>query len=73
MPIDTEDRILEKIDKLCDKIDDLCTWKTRMETNWNNHMKDLESKAINKEKRFYIIIALMGVGFTIQELIRSFL
>jgi len=70
---DLTKRIIDKLDTLDDKIDKLCVWKTEMETEWKNHMNTIEQKAVGKEKRFYYIIALMGVGFTLQEIIRSVL
>jgi len=73
MPIDIEERIIDKLDTLDEKIDKLCLWKTQMEAEWKNHTEELEKKSVGKEKRFYYIIALMGVGFTIQEIIRSLL
>lgn len=73
MPIDFENRVIDSLDELRHKMNDLCIWKTKMEVEWQTHMNAIEQKAISKEKRFYIIIALMGVGFTIQEIIRSFL
>lgn len=73
MPIDFENRVIESLDELREKVTDLCIWKTKMETEWENHMEGIEKKAQAKEKRFYYIIALMGVGFTIQEIIRGLL
>lgn len=70
---DMTNRIIDKIDKMDEKIDKLCQWKTKMEVQWNTHMEELDRKSQQKEKRFYYIIALMGVGFTVQEIIRSFL
>ena len=73
MPIDFEERVIDTLDELRQKMNDLCMWKTKMETEWANHMNHIEKKAVDKEKRFYYIIALMGVGFTVQEIIRSLL
>lgn len=70
---DLTNRIINKLDILDQKIDDLCTWKVKMETEWKNHIAIIEKKSVNKEKRFYMIIALMGVAFTIQEIVRSFI
>lgn len=73
MPVDFESRVIETLDELREKVTDLCIWKTKMETEWKNHMNDLEQKTLSKERRFYYIIALMGIGFTVQEIIRGLL
>jgi len=65
-------RIFLKFDKLEETIsgdDGLCERITRMEEKLNAHFDDLKSKAQNKERKFYIIIAIIGVLFTVRELI----
>lgn len=68
---DMTKRIIDKLDILDDKIDKLCLWKIEMEVEWKNHMKKIEDRTKGKERRFYYIIALMGIAFTVQEIIRS--
>ena len=65
--------ILDKLKILDEKIDKLCIWKTEMEVQWENHMKEIESKQQNKDRKFYVIIAAMGISFTIIEVIQGFL
>lgn len=74
MPIDFDDltkRILDNLDGLNDKIDDLCSRITKVEIHLDNHFKEIELTRINKDRKFYVIVALMGVGFTIFEIIRG--
>lgn len=76
MPVDFDDltkRILDKMDSIENKTDDLCNRMTKVEASLDNHYNNIDKKAKNKEKRFYYIIALMGVGFTVQEIIRGLL
>ena len=70
---DVTKRILDNLDKIDDKLDDLCTRMTKVESNLDNHFKDIDKRQKGKERKFYYIIALMGIGFTIQEIIRSIL
>ena len=70
---DLTKRIIDKLDILDEKIDKLCLWKERMEVEWENHQEDIESKQQNKDKRFYVIIAAMGISFTIIEVVQGFL
>ena len=76
MPVDFDDltkRILDNMDKIGDKVDNLCTRMTEVESKLDNHFDDINKKTKNKERKFYYIIALMGVGFTVQEIIRGLL
>ena len=64
-------RMFEKMDAMSEKIDNLCDRITKMEMSVQSHFKDIESgknrKKVQsewKEKKFYIIIAVMGVLFT---------
>jgi len=66
-------RIIDKLDVMDDKIDKLCIWKTEMQTEWKNHKEEQDRRINNKDKRFYVIIAVMGVGFATVELIQSIL
>jgi len=62
-------RMFAKFDKLEDKMDVTCDRVTRIEGKLNAHFEDLASKAQNKERKFYIVIAIIGVLFTVRELI----
>ena len=68
---DLTKRILDNLDKIDDKLDDLCTRMTKVESNLDNHFKDIDKRQKGKERKFYYIIALMGIGFTVQEIIRG--
>jgi len=70
---DLTNRILNNMDKMDNKLDDLCGRMTKVEASLDNHYKNIDKKAKSKERRFYYIIALMGIGFTVQEIIRSIL
>ena len=76
MPVDFDDltkRILDNLDSINDKIDDLCGRMTKVEINLDNHFKDMEDQQKGKEKKFYYLIAIMGVGFTLFEVIKGLL
>ena len=69
MPIDFDDltkRILDNMDKIGDKVDNLCNRMTEVENKLDNHFEDIDKKNKGKERKFYYIIALMGVAFTVQ-------
>ena len=70
---DVTKRILDNLDKIDDKLDGLCNRMTKVESNLENHFNDIDKRQKGKERKFYYIIALMGIGFTIQEIIRSIL
>jgi len=76
MPVDFDDmtkRIIDKLDILDDKIDKLCVWKTEMEVEWKNHMKELDDRSKGKEKKFYYVIAAMGIIFTATQILQGVL
>lgn len=63
-------RMFEKMDDMSKKIDDLCNRITRMEAAVSTHFKEVDEgknkkkiKSEWKEKKFYIIIAVMGTLF----------
>jgi hypothetical protein len=64
-------RILDRIDDLQEQLASLCTEQTIMKTQLEEHFKDLVVTEKNKEKKFYYVIALMGVGFTIVQLLQA--
>jgi uncharacterized protein YaaN involved in tellurite resistance len=76
MPVDFDDltnRILDKMDEMEKKIDNLCSRMTKVEINLDNHFKELDQKKEDNEKKFYYIIAIMGVSFTIYEVVKGLL
>lgn len=64
-------RIFTRFDTFELKIDDLCTRLTTLEVNWLNHITDLKSSQEGKEKKFYVLIALVMAGFTFYEIIKG--
>lgn len=74
MPIDFDDltkRILDNLDNINAKVDDLCGRMTKVEINLDNHFKEMEEHQKGKERKFYYIIAIMGVAFTLFQMIRE--
>ena len=71
MPIDFEERTVEKLDKLESLIRDLCNRTTKTEIMLDNHFKEQEQKRESSNRKFYVIMALMGVGFTLFEILRE--
>jgi hypothetical protein len=65
---DLTNRVLDKLDILDVKIDDLCNWKVKMQTEWAAHSKSSEDREIKKEKKFYYIVAIMGVAIAVFEI-----
>jgi hypothetical protein len=70
---DLTNRILDKMDEMEKKIDNLCNRMTKVEINLDNHFKELDQKKEANEKKFYYIIAIMGVSFTIYEVVKGLL
>jgi len=73
MPIDFEERVMDKFDNIEELIRDLCARTTKVESSLENHYDNIEKAQKRKDKKYYYIIALMGIGFTIQEIVRSLL
>jgi hypothetical protein len=44
----------------------------KVEYELNHHFKDIEDKQSNKDRKFYIVIAGMGVLFTLYEIVKGF-
>lgn len=65
---DLTNRVLDKLDILDTKIDDLCNWKVKMQTEWQAHSKSSEEKEAKKEKKFYYIVAIMGIAIAMFEI-----
>ena len=64
-------RIFTRFDTFESKIDDLCTRITTLEANWHNHIDEIKSSQEGKEKKFYVLIALIAVGFSVYEIIKG--
>ena len=76
MPVDFDDltkRILDNLDNINDKVTDLCDRMTKVEVNLDNHFNEIESKQNAKDKKFYYVIAMKGIGFTLFEIIKELL
>ncbi len=71
MPIDFEERTVEKLDQLSEMIRDLCDRTTKTEIMLENHFKEQEQKREAGNRKFYVIMALMGAGFTLFEILRE--
>ncbi len=68
---DMTKRILDKLDKIDEAIDSLCGRMLRVEIDLKNHFKSIEKKQRSKDRRFYIIIAGMGILFTVVQVLQS--
>jgi len=68
---DLTKRILDKLDGFEEKIENLCERLMKVEYELNNHFKEQENKQSNKDRKFYIIIAGMGILFTAVEVIQN--
>ena len=68
---DLTKRILDKLDGFEEKIENLCERLMKVEYELNNHFKEIEDKQSNKDRKFYIIIAGMGITFTAVEILQN--
>ena len=71
-------RIFDKLDSFEEKIDKLCDRLTKLEMSVKDHFDDIEAaenkkiqKSSNSERKYYVIIAGMGILFGLYELIKS--
>ena len=69
---DLTKRILDRLDTFEEKIEKLQERLMKVEYELNTHFKDIEAKQSNKDRKFYIIIAGMGILFTVVEVIQGF-
>lgn len=69
---DLTKRILDRLDTFEDKIEKLCERLMKVEYELKTHFKEEEDKRTNKDRKFYIIIAGMGILFTVVEVIQGF-
>ena len=68
---DLTKRILDKLDTFEEKIEGLCERLMKVEYDLNHHFKDIEDKQSNKDRKFYIIIAGMGILFTMVQVLQN--
>ena len=68
---DLTKRILDKLDGFEEKIENLCERLMKVEYELKTHFKEQEDKRSNKDRKFYIIIAGMGITFTAVEIIQN--
>lgn len=75
---DLTNRILDRLDKFEDKFDTTCSTISQLKGDFNllkqqlnTHLEEKEKQAANSNRKFYIIMALMGTGFTIFEVIQG--
>ena len=68
---DMTKRILDKLDKLDVAIDSLCGRVMKVEMQLKNHFKQIERKQKSKDRKFYIVIAVLSVIFVVVEIIQN--
>ena len=68
---DLTKRILDRLDTFEEKIEKLCERLMKVEYELNHHFKDIEDKQSNKDRKFYIIIAGMGIIFTMVQVLQN--
>ena len=68
---DLTKRILDKLDGFEEKIEKLCERLMKVEYELNSHFKEIEDKQSNKDRKFYIIIAGIGITFTAVEILQN--
>jgi len=68
---DLTKRILDKLDGFEEKIENLCERLMKVEYELNSHFKEIEDKQTNKDRKFYIIIAGMGITFTAVQILQN--
>ena len=70
---DLTKRILDRLDTFEEKIEKLCERLMKVEYELNHHFKDIEDKQSNKDRKFYIVIAGIGILFTMVQVLQSIL
>ena len=71
-------RIFDKLDSFEDKIDKICERLTKLEMSVKDHFDDIEvaekkkiQKSSNSERKYYVIIAGMGILYGLYEIITN--
>lgn len=70
---DMTKRILDKLDSFDSKIDDLCARMIKVEYDLQGHFDEIDKRSENKDRKFYIIIALLATSFAAFEIFQSVL
>ena len=69
--MDVDNRIFDKLDKIESRITDLCIRLSEMETEYNSHISDMEKQQDRKLKRRDYTLAVMAIGLTSIEVLRT--
>tara|TARA_R110000822_G_scaffold304355_1_gene429459 strand:- start:1 stop:255 length:255 start_codon:yes stop_codon:yes gene_type:complete len=71
-------RIFDKLDSFEEKIDKICDRLTKLEMSVKDHYNDIDvaekrkiQKSSNSERKYYVIIAAMGIMFGLYEIIKN--
>ena len=71
-------RIFDKLDSFEDKIDKICDRLTKLEMSVKDHFDDIEiaekkkiQNSSNSERKYYVIIAAMGIMFGVYEILKN--
>jgi|TARA_R110000765_G_scaffold376120_1_gene466825 hypothetical protein len=71
-------RIFDKLDSFEEKIDKICDRLTKLEMSVKDHYNDIDvaekrkiQKSSNSERKYYVIIAGMGIMFGIYEILKN--
>jgi len=67
-----QDRFEEKLDKTCTTISQMRSDFNLMKLTLNSHLEEKAEQADKKERKFYVIIAGMGIIFTLVEVFQGF-
>jgi len=67
----SDDRLWDLLEKIDEKIDDICGRLLKVEINQKNHYAEIERKRASKDKKFILIIAGMGIIFTVIQLVQG--
>ena len=71
-------RIFDKLDSFEEKIDKICDRLTKLEMSVKDHYNDIDvaekrkiQKSSNSERKYYVIIAGMGIMFGVYEILKN--
>jgi len=68
---DMTKRILDKLDKIESDIDDICGRLMRVELNLKAHFNEIARRQKTKDKKFYVVIAVMTMIFLVVEVYQN--
>jgi hypothetical protein len=60
MPVDFEERVLDKLDNCDANIRDLCDRITRIEERMANHLEMSNNATISNRQKFYFVLGFIG-------------